>query len=67
MRKRIYNEATSTPWHEGRTTCQHFNIGYSTLIKWARECGAVVKIGRINRFNWDILDADLHRRMEKAM
>ena len=68
MRQRnVSREPVQTPWHDRHETCAHFNVGYSTLIKWAREIGAVVKIGRINRFDWNRLERDLHDRMNQAI
>ena len=75
MRNRIVKELVreNTPIRtaDRYSTCERYGIGYSTLIKWAREVGAVVKFGRATRFDWTKLDASVEEKLngqqEKAM
>ena len=46
-------------------TCERYAIGYSTLIVWAREIGAVVKFGKATRFDWTKLDASVDEKFGK--
>lgn len=61
MRKRTSQNTTHARLGDRYQSCGRYNIGYNTLRRWADECGAVVKFGRIVRYDWDRLDADLDR------
>lgn len=37
-----------------RQTAEKSNIGINTVMKLARESGALVKIGKIARVNWNV-------------
>ena len=35
-------------------TAEKSNLGVNTVMKMARESGALIKIGRISRVNWNV-------------
>ena len=66
MRERIVKNLVRPRLGDRNQTQSRYNIGYTALRSWATEAGAVVKIGRLVRFDWDKLDADLERRASGA-
>ena len=57
MKKATYNVREDSVFLTSEDACALFRLGYSTIDRLARECGAKLKIGRAVRYNRKKLEA----------
>lgn len=65
MKERIKGTISDARWLDQQQGCIYTGLGRSTFRKWAKECGAEIKIGRIVRYDKEIIDAAMDKATQK--
>ena len=56
MNKRVKGSIDDTRWFDLEQGCTYTGLGKTTFRAWAKQIGAEIKLGRIARFDKQIID-----------
>lgn len=61
MNERVRGAIKDTRWLDLQQGCTYTGLGKTTFRSWAKQIGAEIKLGRIARYDKNILDAAMDK------